>query len=165
MRLYLKVKVAQVAELARKCHKEAQKLALAVVILEFMIAGGMYVFVNSGYFDEIYLKQSITIVSAPVEAKELKADKLETDEIDKLSDLIWLRESSRGANNYSKCEAQGKVNGIGYGIYGEKYICFDSHEEEMQVLRNWLEDHKAQGMAEMEMLCHYSGNHYKECKQ
>jgi len=169
MRLYLKIKVAQGLNLARKCHKEAQKLALAVVMLEFMIAGGMYISVKSKYFDEIYQKQSVVVIFKPAEARELKvADKPETDRIDELSNLIWLRESTRGKNNYSKCELAGKINGIGYGIPGPgngKYICFESHEEEMRALRNWLKSKKSAGMSEKQMLCLYSGNNYKECKQ
>lgn len=167
MRLYLKIKVAQGLNLARKCHKEAQKLALAVVMLEFMIAGGMYISVESKYFDEIYQKQSVVVIFKPAEARELKvADKPETDRIDELSNLIWLRESTRGKNNYSKCEAAGKINGIGYGISGNgKYICFESHKEEMRALRNWLKSKKSAGMSKKQMLCLYSGNNYKECKQ
>ena len=82
-----------------------------------------------------------------------------------VADMIWSRESSRGKNNYSKCEAQGMVNGIGYGIPGNgKYMCFESHEEEMQVLEDWLARHQEEGMSYVETICHYSGNNYPECK-
>lgn len=78
-----------------------------------------------------------------------------------LADYIWMKESTRGKNNYSKCEAVGKVNGIGYGIPGNgSYICFDSHEDEMKVLGGWLIAKKAQGMSEERILSLYSGGNY-----
>lgn len=89
----------------------------------------------------------------------------QVDPIEALSALIWQRESTKGINNYSKCEAQGKFNTIGYGIPGNgSYLCFASHEDEMQALKGWLITHKAQGMTEKEMLCLYSGSHYQECQ-
>lgn len=86
--------------------------------------------------------------------------------IDTLADLVWSRESSRGVNNYSQCEKVGKVNGIGYGIPGNgDYMCFESHEEEMTVLRGWLTAKRAAGMSDKEMFCLYSGSNYSECKR
>lgn len=89
---------------------------------------------------------------------------VERDEVGELADLIWSRESSRGVNNYSKCEAIGKFNGIGFGIPGDgSYMCFDSHEDEMTVLRGWIITRKAWGWSELKMKCTYSGNNYEEC--
>jgi hypothetical protein len=173
MSLKLKVRIAQigifcrkVAEIIRKAHKEAQKLALAVVILEFMLAGGWYIIETNGYIDELYQKQVNTIVFKPAEAKEIEQAKPEKDHIEELSDLIWLRESTRGKNNYSKCEAQGLINGIGFAIPGNgKYICFKDHAEEMQALDKWIKDKQAKGMTTKELLCLYSGNNYKDICQ
>lgn len=82
-----------------------------------------------------------------------------------LADYIWFKESTRGKNNYSKCEAIGKINGIGYAIPGDgSYICFDSHEDEMVALNGWLMAKKAAGWSELKMLCTYSGQNYSECK-
>lgn len=97
-----------------------------------------------------------------VQAKELP----KVDEIDEMAELIYQRESSKGKNNFSKCEEQGKYNGIGYAIPGDgTYICFESHEEEMQALKGWLVAKKAAGMSDDEMLCLYSGNNYVNCKK
>lgn len=83
-----------------------------------------------------------------------------------LADYIWLKESTRGKKNYSKCEALGKVNGIGYAIPGDgSHICFDSHEDEMIALNGWITVRKASGWSELKMLCTYSGNNYDECKK
>lgn len=95
--------------------------------------------------------------SEAVEEKETERD---------LADYIWFKESTRGKNNYSKCEAIGKVNGIGYAIPGDgSYICFDSHEDEMVTLNGWLMAKKAAGWSELKMLCTYSGNNYSECSK
>lgn len=85
--------------------------------------------------------------------------------IEELSDYIWLHESTRGKNNFSKCEIVGKINGIGYSVWGNNYVCFDSHEEEMEYLKKWISNHKTEGMTDNEILCHYSGNHYDLCQK
>lgn len=85
--------------------------------------------------------------------------------IEELADYVWFKESTRGKNNFSKCEAIGKVNGVGYAIPGDgSYMCFNSHEEEMTVLKGWLTAKRAAGMSDLAMLCLYSGSNYQECK-
>lgn len=108
-------------------------------------------------------------VEQPVHAKfEASEAIVEVKEVVKerdLADYIWFKESTRGKNNYSKCEAIGKINGIGYAIPGDgSYICFDSHEDEMVALNGWLMAKKAAGWSELKMLCTYSGQNYSECK-
>lgn len=83
--------------------------------------------------------------------------------IEELSDYIWLHESTRGKNNFSKCEIVGKINGIGYSVWGDNYVCFDSHAEEMEYLKKWINNHKSEGMTDNEILCHYSGGNYDLC--
>lgn len=134
-----------------------------------IVIGGSGVFIHNEY-PNIVQSNSIIIENTRViekaEAKE--AEQVETPKVDRvkeLSELIYKRESSEGINNYSKCEAVGKYNGVGYGIPGDgSYRCYDSHEDEMQVLRGWIIDKKALGWSELKMLCTYSGNNYKECK-
>lgn len=100
------------------------------------------------------------------EAKEPIIEEKKGRSIDELADYIWSKESSRGINNYSKCEEVGKVNGVGYAIPGNgSYICFDSHEDEMQAVRGWIITKLAGGHSEKSLLCLYSGNHYKECSE
>jgi hypothetical protein len=84
--------------------------------------------------------------------------------VDELADYIWLHESSRGKNNYSKCTAIGKINGVGYSIYGGKWMCFESHEEEMQTVKKWIENERLKGLSDLELLCRYSGSNYQICK-
>jgi len=111
--------------------------------------------------EETYVFEQKTVsVIETVEAKEVK------DNVDELADLIWSNESTRGKNNFSKCEEQGKYNGIGYGIPGDgSFVCFESHEEEMIALRGWLVAKRASGMSDEAMLCLYSGNNYVNCKK
>lgn len=104
--------------------------------------------------------------AATVEAPQVKEMSVPVEvSVETIADTIWSNESSRGVNNYSKCAAVGKVNEIGYGIDGSgKYQCFKNHEEEMTVLAGWVVDHRAQGMSDTELMCHYSGANYKICK-
>jgi len=163
-RLELKTK-----ETAQKLHKQAQKLALAVVITEFLIAGGYYELVK---YDILPLKSETITVINEVKAKEtdpIEVEKPEIDtnkpNIDEISQYIYLHESTNGKNNYSKCESQGLINGIGYGIPGNgDYICFESHTEEMETLNKWVTKHINEGMDSTKILCHYSGNNYNICK-
>jgi hypothetical protein len=80
--------------------------------------------------------------------------------IQELADKVWFLESTRGQHNFSKCEAIGKINGIGYNVWGGHYSCFNSHKEEMKVLEDWISQHRAEGLSDAELLNHYSNNAY-----
>jgi len=168
MRFYLKVKLEQAKILVHKASQEIKKLALAIVITEFALAGSFAAIVKYTNLPEISQIQptqaKITHLNE-LQALENKKDEADIDQNEKLKDLIWLRESTRGKHNFSKCEAQGKINGIGYSVYGDKYMCFASHDEEMEVLGKWIEKHKRNGLTEIDMLCLYSGGHYQECSK
>lgn len=128
--------------------------------------GGSGVFIHSEYpnmgADTIVIENTRPLIA---EAKE--SPKIEkVDRVKELSELIYQRESTNGKNNYSKCEAIGKYNGVGYAIPGNgSYICFDSHEDEMQAVRGWIITKLAGGHSEKSLLCLYSGNNYKECSE
>jgi hypothetical protein len=138
---------------------------LFILTLGFLI-GGSGVFVRDEYIS-IVAPEKLTFENPAintVQAKEVETVKV--DEVEKMADYIWMKESTRGKNNFSKCQDIGKINGIGYSIPGNgEYVCFDSHEEEMQVLKGWIVYKKALGWSELKMLCTYSGNNYDECKK
>lgn len=165
-RLWVKVKLAQTKIFINWLAKEVQKLAFAVVIMEFMLAGSFVLAVKYNLvIPQIAPVEAKTVQHNEAQAIQKQEAKPSIDENEAIKELIWTRESTRGKHNYSKCEAQGKINGIGFGIPGNgKYICFENHAEEMQVLDDWIENHKVQGMSDQEMLCHYSGGNYSECK-
>jgi hypothetical protein len=162
--MWYKLKKAQFKLFCAKADKEIKKLAVAIVITEFLIAGVYVIVSNYNYFGLLDSKtvyiEVVNAQNAP-ERTELPSD--EVLDIKSISDTIWLLESSRGQNNYSKCTAIGKVNGIGYNVWGSNYSCFKSHSEEMEVLEDWIRQHIAEGMTQQELLCHYSGNNYKGC--
>lgn len=123
-------------------------------------------------FPQVLETKTITIINE-VKAQETEKTmqveeevmQKESDNVEELAEMIYKLESTSGKNNYSKCEAIGKINGIGYGIPGNgTYQCFESHEDEMKVLRGWIIDKKAKGMTDNELLCLYSGRNYKICK-
>ena len=132
------------------------------------IAGGASVYLGTVGLTEWHLAiaekpvSSIVLVNDALAIEKPAETKIDT--IQELSELIWTRESSKGKNNFSQCEKIGKVNGIGYAIPGDgSFVCFDSHAEEMEVLRGWLIAKRAAGMSDAKMLCLYSGNNYDEC--
>ena len=134
-----------------------------------MLIGGSAVFIHTEYpiaLDDNRIIIENTRIIEPVQAKETVIEVKKEKTIDELADYIWMKESTRGKNNYSKCEEVGKVNGVGYAIPGDgSYVCFDSHEEEMQVLKGWIIYRRALGWSDIKMLCAYSGNNYDECKK
>jgi hypothetical protein len=163
--MWWKLKKAQAKLFCAKVEKEIKKLAVAIVITEFVIAGAIVIVSNHNYFGLLDSKTVYIEVShaqnAP-ERTELPQD--EVLDIKAISDTIWSLESSRGQHNYSKCEKVGKINGIGFGIWGGHWQCFDSHEDEMETLENWIQKKIKEGLSEKELLCLYSGNNYKICK-
>lgn len=166
IKLWAKIKKAQAKNAVRKAHEWVKRIALGVLIAEMVLVGGFYA---TTHYELINWHGEPIVIQA--EARDFKQEKPEAkeeakpvDRVNELADLIWERESTRGKNNFSKCEAVGKVNGIGYGIPGNgAYMCFDSHEQEMEVLRGWIIEKQARGMSESAMLCLYSGKNYKGC--
>jgi hypothetical protein len=164
MNVYMKLKIARGKVLARKAQEEGKKLAVAVVIMEAVLVGAYAVGEKHDIW-EMFQGETITIVN-PVQAKEPDAIKEEAkpDEIAILAEYIWNKESTKGKNNFSKCEAIGKVNGIGYGIPGNgDYICFDSHADEMRTLEGWIIAKRAQGYTDQALLCIYNTGSAKQC--
>lgn len=170
MRLRIKIAVARIKYLMNKVHEEAKKIALAVVILEFILVLGYAYTKNKGYLEflepkTVYIEPAHAEESPEVKPEASKLPVEEISDVERIADTIYTLESTQGKNNYSKCEAVGKVNGIGYGIDGSgKYQCFENHAEEMKTLKAWISKHFAEGMNEKELKCHYSGSNYKECK-
>ena len=154
-------------ETREKWVKKAREVAFLIVVVEILL---IIAFALGCQYDIIKAEGEKLII--PVSAKEKPISALDEngqdvvkDRVDEIADEIWMLESSRGVNNYSKCEAIGKVNGIGYGIPGNgKYQCFESHAEEMQVLKSWIKDKQGKGMTEKQLKCLYSGSHYKICE-
>ena len=79
-----------------------------------------------------------------------------------LVDFIFSKESSRGVNNYSKCESIGKFNRYGFGIPGDgSYICFEKDDDTVAVA-GWITHHKALGYTDNQLLCLYNTGSAKE---
>lgn len=81
-----------------------------------------------------------------------------------LVDVIFSKESSRGVNNYSKCEEIGKFNRYGFDIPGNgKYVCFEK-DEDTKAVAGWVAHRKALGWTDNEILCYYnSGTRSESC--
>ena len=150
--------------IAKKTKKEALKLSCAGFILIALSV------MSYGLAEKYNLSSKLESEPVYIKINEVKAEpvELEMDQekqrVEELAEGIWTRESTRGKNNYSKCEAIGKINGIGYGIYKDAkgiqhWQCFENHEEEMEVLRDWI-IRKQKTMSEQEFLSLYSGGSY-----
>lgn len=157
MKLKIKFWMYQLREMAKNGLKEAQKLALAVLIIEFMASGSWLYLEKSGIMAQFEPKTTIIYINRATRLPIEEAKASEKSENEAIIDYIHMKESSRGQNNYSKCEAVGKINGIGYGIPGNgNYKCFDSIEDQMDTLNEWIKDKQAKGMSTQELLCFYN---------
>lgn len=174
MSLVNKIKYRRTLNKKTTCEKHGKYLVLSLVLLGMFI-GIVWTrayYKGSEYFSEM-IKVSAETVQARSEAKpegELVGltandEGASSPTPSEIADLIWSRESSRGKNNFSKCEAKGMTNGIGMGVWGGNYMCFQDHAEEMKVLEDWIARHQEEGLSYIELLCHYSGNNYRECNQ
>jgi hypothetical protein len=153
------------AEDRKEIGKKARELAFLVVAIEIL---AIIAFALACRYDIIKAEgeKLIIPVSAHEKAPEIVPEQPKKDHVDEIAETIWMKESTQGKHNYSKCEAQGLTNGIGYAIPGDgTYRCFKDHAEEMQVLKGWIRDHISQGMTEKELLCHYSGSNYNFCQK
>lgn len=74
--------------------------------------------------------------------------------VGKIVDIVHRLESSGGKNNFSKCEAIGKYNEFGYGVYGENYLCFDKGKDREAVIA-WFERELKDKTVE-QSLCKYN---------
>ncbi len=82
-----------------------------------------------------------------------------------LVDYIFMKESSRGVKNYSKCEAIGKYNRYGFDIPGDgSYVCFEK-DEDTKAVAGWVAHRKALGMSDKQLLCLYNtGDATESCE-
>lgn len=163
MRVYLKVKKAQLNLFCQKQLKQAQKLALAVVVVEYILAGGYWYLAKNDFYG-LFSTKEIIIYQSEVKQSKIAPEAQnyavsDFSEVDGIADVIYNNESSRGKNCLKRCENIGKVNCIGYD---PQKTCFDNHEEEMQVLKTWISRHVEEGMTDEELLSHYSGGDYTE---
>jgi len=132
----------------------------SVVFISILVgASWMFVYLN---LSSVFASRTVIInnVIETVQAKELPTTESNTQAI---ASLIYKNESSEGKNGLKKCLNIGKVNNIGYGVWGDNFMCFDDHASEMETLTKWIDKHFNEGMTENELLCHYSGNNYVGC--
>lgn len=151
------VKRRKIRLLAKKAKNEALKLSCMAFVL---IALGVIGYATAINYDLINWLEPKVVYIKLAEAKEV-----EQDNTNELAEYIYLKESSKGKNGLKKCLAIGKVNNIGYGVYGTNWTCFKDHAEEMSVLNEWIKEKKNKGMTDKELLCIYNtGTRTESCK-
>ena len=155
MSVYLKVKTAQARILAQKLHKEALKLALAVVVTEYLIAGGWYLAETRELLEFLRPKTVIIEIIKPAEAKEQELKPPEKSEVESIADTIYKLESSNGKND-KKCERIGEHNGYGYGQGANKNFCLASDEEMRALVIDWIKDKQKKGFDTASLVCYYN---------
>lgn len=74
--------------------------------------------------------------------------------VEEIVDIVHRLESSGGKNNFSKCEAIGKYNEFGYGVYGANYLCFEKGKDREAVVA-WFEKEMKNKTLE-QSLCKYN---------
>lgn len=126
--------------------KEINKLAIAIIITEFIIATGFFLAVHYGIYplktEVIQVVNAGDVVSydAPTQGvSDSDGEVSQEDEtplaIEKIVDIVHQLESSGGKNNFSKCEAAGKYNEFGYNIPN----CYEKGEDR-KLVEKWFEE-------------------------
>jgi len=130
-----------------------------------LITGICFCYVYLNWHTLYETREVIIQVSHAQTTENIEKPKTNLDIVNEIAENIYNKESSRGKNNYSKCQAIGKVNSIGFNIPGNgSYQCFDSHEDEMVVLRGWIMDKLARGWETNLIYCYYNtGKKVQDC--
>lgn len=151
--LWYKVKKAQIKIFCAKASKEIKKLAVAVVVTEYIL-GGLYCYTaNHNYFGLFDSKTINVYVRESAPKAEAK------DNTSELADAIWMHESTKGTNPiglHVTCKSKGLSNEYGYN----PPVCYKDYATVRNIVENWIKDHKAQGMSDAELLSHYSNGAY-----
>jgi len=100
-----------------------------------------------------------------VQSVKVETVQASDEKIDPLLDIIFMKESSRGVKNYSKCQAIGKYNRYGYNIPGDgTFECFEKGDD-TKAVRDWLERKRLEGFNDNQLLCLYNtGKATDKCK-
>ena len=76
---------------------------------------------------------------------------------------IWTLESSQGKNPSQVCLVQGKTNELGYGINANSHFCYDSYDQIVGVVDDWL-TRKLAVYSLPQVICLYqSGEPIEDC--
>ena len=108
----------------------------------------------------------------PIEVHSVKSEREQEEtqaplllEIDEIIDRIAILESSNGKNQPKYCTDRGLINKWGYGIYGDKILCFKSEEEGRKEISRWFKEKSKNGYSISQMLCGYNtGNFSEDCE-
>lgn len=74
---------------------------------------------------------------------------------DKIVSLIYRMESSGGKND--RCQRLGLgYNSYGFGVYNGNYPCYETQEEVTNLVTEWVNQHRAEGMTWGQLACHYN---------
>lgn len=120
-------------------------------------ASGMYVYIEAPRAVQDILGTS-TVIIENVQAKEMPKEieevKIEGPDVKEIVKKVYRLESSGGKND--SCKIPGKVNGYGFGVYGGKSPCFDSHEEVTALVEDWFQKRLDRGMTVGQAACLYN---------
>jgi hypothetical protein len=159
MSVWYKAKKAQVKLFYQKQLKQAQKLALAVVVLEYVLAGGYWYLAKNDFYGLFSTKQVIIYQAEAKTAKmlpEAQNEPISDFDAESVADVIYRNESSKGKND-QKCERGGLGhNGYGFGQYKGHNLCLESDNAVRVLVIEWINEKHKQGLSENEMLCLYN---------
>ena len=147
-----------------KFKEEVKKLAVAVVIAEYLVAGAWLGLEKYGILDFLRPKTVIIQVAqakteAPKVEEKQEEPKNTIESAEQLADYIHFKESTRGTapNGLHKtCQAKGLSNEYGYN----PPKCYASNEQVRNIVIDWIERHRAEGLTDDELLKHYSKGAY-----
>lgn len=162
---WIKIKKARIIYLKDIFIKEVYKIALATIILQFVLAGSLYVICKRTEISSYFEKK--TVILQVAEAKITKFDvitdtkepKTEEKSPEEIADYIHFRESNRGSapkGLHITCKSKGLSNEYGYN----PPKCYDNNDQVRLIVIDWIKRHRDKGMTDNELLLLYSNNGY-----
>lgn len=132
-----------------------------IVVLYFVLSVLTVIGIAAGIHYEIFRDNSFVAATPALAASQPKEEEEKIVKKD-LVDEIFLRESSRGKKNYSKCEEKGLYNRYGYGIPGDgTYVCFEKDQDTVAVA-GWVAHRRALGYTDSQILCGYNSGKFTD---
>lgn len=132
-----------------------------IVALYFILSILTVIGFAAGIKYEVFQSHSFVVVNQVRAASQPKDEEVTVAKRD-LVDEIFLKESSRGKKNYSKCEAKGMYNRYGFGIPGDgTYLCFEKDMDTVAVA-GWVAHKKALGYTDNQLLCGYNSGKFTD---
>lgn len=134
------------------------KIAIATLLAQYILAGTWLILEKNDLLDWLMPKTTIIYIAKaeqPQVVESKAGDDINMDNINRLADIIHLKESTKGQalqGLHVTCKKKGLSNEYGYNPPN----CYKNYEEVRKIVINWIIKKKAIGLSDNQLLCYYN---------